>query len=96
MAKAGIDELPGLRDQAKLGRRARRGIEADVLLAQNDPALKQYMAGLRVSNCPGCGRTQWTARGEPMMCPECTGRRGTVDQPTVPLHRQPGTGRTRR
>jgi len=95
MAEAGKDELPGMRDQAAVKGRPRRGIDRDVLLAQNDPGLTAYMAGLRVSNCPGCGRTQWTPRGEPMMCPACTGRRGTVDQPTVPLSRQPGTGRGR-
>jgi hypothetical protein len=85
MAEAGKDELPGLRDQPNLGRRERRGILRDVLLAQNDPGLQEYMKGLRVSNCPGCGRTQWTPRGEPMMCPACMGARGTMDRPSVPM-----------
>ena len=85
MAEAGKDELPGMRDQAELGGRARRGLERDVLLAQNDPALREYMRWLQVSRCPGCNRTQWTPRGEPMYCPVCTGRRGTVDQSSVPL-----------
>jgi hypothetical protein len=92
MAEAGKDELPGLRDQAKLGGRARRGIERDLTLAQNDPALREYLARMRVSSCPGCKRTQWTPRGEPVMCPACMGRKGTAELPPIPM----GTGRRRR
>jgi hypothetical protein len=92
MAEAGKDELPGIRDQGAVRGRPRRGIDRDVLLAQNDPGLQEYMKRLRSSRCPGCNRAQWTPRGEPMMCPVCTGRRGTVDQSSVPLE----AGRRRR
>lgn len=85
MGKPEANELPGLRDQAGLRRRAPGGIDRDVAVAQNDPALREYIARLRVSNCPGCKRIQWTPRGEPMMCPQCTGKRGTVEQASVPM-----------
>jgi len=92
MAEARKDDLPGLRDQAELKGRAPRGIDRDVQLAQNDPGLQEYLRGLLVSRCPGCNRTQWTPRGDPMYCPVCTGRRGTMDQISVPLE----AGRRRR
>jgi hypothetical protein len=53
-----------------------------------DTAVRKYLDALRPSNCPSCGKAQKTPRGEPMVCPRCTGRQGTVDRPTVPLHAQ--------
>ena len=44
-----------------------------------------YLDGLRQSNCPDCGRAQYTPRGEPMHCPKCTTGAEAISKPSVPM-----------
>lgn len=50
-----------------------------------DPAMKEYLATFRESDCPGCGGVQYTPRGEPVACPKCVGGVGSVPQSSVPM-----------
>lgn len=54
---------------------------------------EEYVGKLRVSNCPSCGRVQYTPRGEPMMCPKCTSGKESLARPSVPMQLR---GRRRR
>lgn len=53
--------------------------------AKHNPELAAYLNTLRLSNCPGCGHVQYTVGGKPITCPRCAGRKGTVDEPSLPL-----------
>ncbi len=54
-------------------------------LGGQDPRIKEYLGGFRVSNCPGCGGVHYTPRGDPVMCPKCTGPEGTLSRTSVPM-----------
>lgn len=58
----------------------------------HDSKVLLYLGTFRVSNCPGCGGVQHTPRGEPVRCPKCTGRHGSLTKPSVPM-RPPGGGK---
>jgi predicted Zn-ribbon and HTH transcriptional regulator len=38
---------------------------------ETDRAVQKYLASLKPSHCPECGKEQRTSRGEPMACPRC-------------------------
>ena len=57
--------------------------------------LLAYMDGLRQSNCVGCGRVQYTPRGEPMNCPKCTSGEEAISKPSVPMQMKGRRGKKR-
>jgi hypothetical protein len=52
-----------------------------------------YLADLRASNCPRCGRGQYTKRGEPMVCPACIEAADMVERPSMPMGMKTRRGR---
>jgi len=53
----------------------------------------EYLEELRVSNCPHCGRVQYTKRGAPMVCPACIEATDMIVRPTVPMRLKTRRGR---
>lgn len=68
--------------------RTRGWLQRVRLAGRQDPGLQAYIDKLRVSNCVGCGRVQYTPGGKPMRCPRCMGKKGTVDRPSIPMRAQ--------
>ena len=52
-----------------------------------------YLSTLRVSNCPGCGRVQYTVGGKPVRCPKCVRPVKVIGPPTVPMRMKTRRGR---
>jgi len=52
-----------------------------------------YLNQLRASNCPRCGRGQYTLRGEPMVCPACLKASDMVERPSMPMGMKTRRGR---
>ena len=52
-----------------------------------------YLRELRETNCPHCGRVQYTKRGESMVCPACINASDTVERPSVPMGMKTRRGR---
>jgi hypothetical protein len=56
-------------------------------------ALAEYLDHLRQTNCPGCGRVQFTPRGEAMPCPVCVAGKKSLERPAVPMAMKTRRGR---
>ena len=44
-----------------------------------------YLGELQQANCPGCGRVQYTPRGEPVACPKCVTGKTSLPGPTATM-----------
>jgi len=55
--------------------------------------LVEYLDRLRQTNCPCCGRVQYTPRAEPMPCPTCVGGKESLAGPLVPMRMKTRRGR---
>ena len=53
----------------------------------------EYLSTLRVANCPGCGRLQYTVEGKPVMCPKCVAPAKVIAHPTAPMRMKTRRGR---